>query len=474
MQIAQELSGYSLGEADLLRRAMGKKIKKEMDEQRARFVDGAVANKVDKGRAEYIFELVAKFAGYGFNKSHAAAYALLAYQTAYLKANHPVEFLAASMTLDMGNTDKLNVFVQDARRARIDIEPPCVNNSLAEFGAGSESIRYALGALKNMGRAAAEGLVEERRENGPFQSLADFAHRIDARSINKRGLETLIAAGALDEFDSDRGKLFENTDRILRAAAVNDDGSQDDLFGSDTTRDLVLRDAEPWLPMERLSREKDAIGFFVSGHPLDEYKDFIEHMNLPNWAEFTAQAARGTTAGRLAAVVSHRQERTSSRGNRFAFIGLSDQAGQFEAIVFSELLSSHGELLTPGTAVLAELEVDSSADALRARLKSVEALEAVAGRTQTGIRIVVEPDANFATLKERMPEQGKGEVRIVLRLLEDRQEVEVELPDGYDISPHGRSMLSVVQGISDVEALAAKSHHTKEPTQATPLSLAKS
>ncbi|MFQ5625961.1 MAG: DNA polymerase III subunit alpha, partial [Methyloligellaceae bacterium] len=189
MQIAQVLSGYSLGEADLLRRAMGKKIKKEMDEQRARFVEGAVANNVERGRAEYIFALVAKFAGYGFNKSHAAAYALLAYQTAYLKANYPVEFLAASMTLDMGNTDKLNVFVQDARRAGISIEPPSVNASHAEFNAVENSIRYALGALKNMGRVAAQHIIDERESNGLYESLADFAHRLNGRAMNNRGLE---------------------------------------------------------------------------------------------------------------------------------------------------------------------------------------------------------------------------------------------------------------------------------------------
>ena len=474
MKIAQDLSGYSLGEADLLRRAMGKKIKKEMDEQRTRFVEGAVANKVDKGRAEYIFELVAKFAGYGFNKSHAAAYALLAYQTAYLKANYPVEFLAASMTLDMGNTDKLNIFVQDARSAGIEIEPPCVNVSRAEFDPDKISIRYALGALKNMGRAAAETLVNERLENGPYKSLADFASRVDARSINKRGLETMIAAGALDVFGTDRAKLFENTDRIIRAASSGSSDNQDDLFGAETAHELILRDTDSWSALDRLSREKDAIGFFVSGHPLDEYASFIQQEKLKTWAEFSSQASRGSSAGRIAAVVSHKQERTSAKGNRFAFIGMSDQSGQFEAIVFSELLASHGELLTAGSVVLAELEVENSAESLRARLVAVQALDDVADRDQTGIRIEMNQDAPIGKLKERIPEQGRGEIYIALKLDDIGQEVELALSDRYDISSRSRDALSTLNGVNAVEQLSANSRRKNLDAKTPVLALAKS
>jgi len=474
MKIAQDLSGYSLGEADLLRRAMGKKIKKEMDEQRARFVDGAVANNVDKGRAEYIFELVAKFAGYGFNKSHAAAYALLAYQTGYLKANHPVEFLAASMTLDMGNTDKLNIFVQDARRAGITIQPPCVNSSLAEFDPGENSIRYALGALKNMGRAAAETLIEERRTNGQYQSLANFAYRIDARSINKRGMEALIAAGALDTFDPDRSRLFGNTDRILRAGSSQGPDNQDDLFGSETTHELSLRETEPWVAMDRLSREQEAIGFFVSGHPLDEYANFIQKENLRTWTEFCSQASRGFAAGRIAVVISHKQERTSAKGNRFAFIGMSDQSGQFEAIVFSELLASHGELLTPGSVVLAELEIESGADTMRARLVAVQALSAVADRDQTGMHISVNQGASLERLKERMPDEGAGQIHITLELDDIGQEVEFSLAGNFDVSSRSRNNLSVVKGVKAVIPLTEQDPRVSTQPRSPMLALAKS
>lgn len=475
MQIAQKLSGYSLGDADLLRRAMGKKIKKEMDEQRAHFVEGAVANKVDRGRAEYIFELVAKFAGYGFNKSHAAAYALLAYQTAYLKANHPVEFLSASMTLDMGNTDKLNIFVQDARSDGISIEPPCVNASLAEFSAGDNSIRYALAALKNMGRAAADRIVEEREENGPYQKLADFAHRLDVKSINKRGVEALIAAGALDVLDTNRGKLFGNCDRILRSAAVPENANQNDLFGSDTVRELVLRDAEPWLPMDRLSREQDAIGFYISGHPLDEYEAVLKQEDTLTWAEFSAKATRGTNVARLAATVSARQERTSARGNRYAFIGLSDQTGQYEAIVFAELLASHSDILTPGMAVLVDIEIESGADAQRARITAVQPLDEVAGRSQSGLRIFIDDPASLEKVRERISSEGNGEVRLVLSLPDVGREVELKIPGNYDISPRGSGVLSVIDGVTSIEPIMPEDFRTGvRAKRSATLSLAKS
>ena len=475
MQIAQVLSGYSLGEADLLRRAMGKKIKKEMDQQRARFVDGAVANEVERGRAEYIFELVAKFAGYGFNKSHAAAYAMLAYQTAYLKANYPVEFLAASMTLDMGNTDKLNVFVQDARRAGISIEPPSVNASHAEFSASENSIRYALGALKNMGRAAARRIVDEREDNGAYENLADFAHRLDSRTLNKRGLEALIAAGAFDDFSTDRGRLFANSDRILRAGTAPENANQNDLFGAETVRALTLRDAEPWLPIDRLAREHEAIGFYVSGHPLDEYSAVLEQAGVISWADFSARAARSASAARLAGTVSYRQDRTSAKGNRFAFVGLSDQTGQYEAIVFSELLSTHGDVLSAGTPVLVDLEAEATADTVRARITNVEPLDAVAERTHNGICVVIDDIGALEPVRSRLSQDGNGVVHLILRLGDIDREVEIEMPGRYDVSPRGAGALRVIQGVAAIEPMLSDNRSARSRAKpASILSLAKS
>ena len=281
MQIAQTLSGFSLGEADLLRRAMGKKIKKEMAQQRNRFIEGAVGKGVDRGSAEFIFELVAKFAGYGFNKSHAAAYALIAYQTAYLKANHPIEFLAASMTLDIGNTDKLNGFAQEARRMGIRIEPPSVNRSEAGFMPSDGAIRYSLAALRNVGRHAVDHICAEREKRGLFKDVSEFARAINPRLVNKRALEMLAAAGAFDELGIDRATALANVDRIMAAgnrSLADETGGQNDLFAgaARTPPPIELRAAKPWVPTDRLSHEFEAVGFFLTGHPLDDYQEVLE------------------------------------------------------------------------------------------------------------------------------------------------------------------------------------------------------
>ncbi|MGL5734534.1 MAG: DNA polymerase III subunit alpha, partial [Beijerinckiaceae bacterium] len=257
MQAAQILSGYSLGEADLLRRAMGKKIKAEMDNQRSRFVTGAVERGVPEPKAKEIFDLLEKFADYGFNKSHAAAYALISYQTAWLKANHPVEFLAASMTLDSGNLDKVSEFHQEAKRLGVRVEKPSINGSGVDFDVRDGVIFYALAAIKGVGRQAAEHIVEQRGEK-PYKSLAEFAQRISARLINKRVLEALIAAGALDCIEEDRARATAAVDQILGIANQSADASQsgqNDMFGLSGEQAIRIPDHEPWTPQMRLQKE---------------------------------------------------------------------------------------------------------------------------------------------------------------------------------------------------------------------------
>ena len=274
MQIAQVLSGYSLGEADLLRRAMGKKIKAEMDQQSERFVDGAIRNGVSKPQARNIFELLAKFANYGFNKSHAAAYAIVSYQTAYLKAHYPVEFLAASMTYDMSNTDKLNDFRQDAGRLSITVVPPSVQTSFAHFETGDNRIYYALAAIKGVGEAAVQHIVDMRGDR-PFESLEDFCLRIDPKLVNRRVFESLIAAGAFDGFGHDRAALIAGLDRLLgyaQRAQENKVSGQGDIFGmgAATGPEVVTLPAfTPWLASEKLHREFQVLGFYLSAPPLD-------------------------------------------------------------------------------------------------------------------------------------------------------------------------------------------------------------
>jgi DNA polymerase III subunit alpha len=355
MQIAQVLSGYSLGEADLLRRAMGKKIKKEMDEQKERFVSGAVANGVDRERADYIFELVAKFAGYGFNKSHAACYAIVAYQTAYLKANFPVEFIAASMTLDLGNSDKLQLFRREAMRLKVPIDPPAINASGVEFAVSDGVIKYSLAALKNVGRAAVEHVVATREAAGPFGSLGEFARRIDAKAVNKRALESLARAGAFDEINANRAQVTAGVEAILAMASrtsADTEQGQSSLFGSGggtPAEDVPLPAVEAWPLMERLAAEFETVGFYLSGHPLDEYMPALKRMGVETWASFHDKAVnKGASAAKLAGTVIHRQERRSKSGNRFAFVGLSDPTGQYEAICFSDTLAQARDLLEPG------------------------------------------------------------------------------------------------------------------------------
>ena len=458
MQIAQVLSGYSLGEADLLRRAMGKKIKAEMDKQRKRFVDGAVANGVEKGRAEYIFELVAKFAGYGFNKSHAAAYALIAYQTAYLKANYPTEFVAASMTLDMGNADKLNSFTQEARRLGIRLEQPSVNHSDVGFVPHDNTIRYSLAALKNIGRPAVESIVAERRANGPFKDISDFARRLNPRHVNKRALETLAAAGAFDDLGIDRATALENVDRMILAGNSAQEakaGGQNDLFfsgGGAAPPPIELRPATPWLPTDRLSREFEAVGFFLTGHPLDDYEEVLRSLGAETWAEFAAKAQTRHVVGRLAGTVLSARERKGKTGNPYAFVAFSDATGQFEAVIFSEALIAARPLLEPGSVVLLEVEAEAEGETVRVRVQGVSSLDSTAEERSSGMKVVVDDPAALPQLAAQIGTTG-GQGHFHLHLLVDGKEVTFNVPRGVDSTPRQRSALKQLDGVRDVSAL---------------------
>ncbi len=459
MQIAQVLSGYSLGEADLLRRAMGKKIKAEMNKQRKRFVDGAVRNGVDKGRAEYIFELVAKFAGYGFNKSHAAAYALIAYQTAYLKANYPTEFIAASMTLDMGNADKLSSFAQEARRLDIRLEPPSVNLSEVGFIPNDGAIRYSLAALKNVGRQAVEFLCEERAKNGPFKDVSDFARRLNPRLVNKRALETLAAAGAFDDLGVERAVAFANVDLMVatgnRALETSAEGQEDLFSGARHAPPAIeLRAAKPWLPTDKLSKEFDAVGFFLTGHPLDDYKEVLDSLGAETWAEFASKARTRRVVGTLAGTVLSARERQGKSGNPYAFVAFSDATGQFEAVIFSEALLAARPLLEAGTAVVLEVEAEAEGETVRVRVQSLSSLDRAAEGRSAGMKVYVEDPRALGALAERVGGKGgEGQFRLVLRLQELDKEIEFELPRGIDTTPRQRSELKLVDGVGSISAL---------------------
>src|SRR5512144_2027473 len=409
MQIAQVMAGYSLGDADLLRRAMGKKIRAEMEKQRAIVVAGAVKNGVPKGQADTIFELLAKFADYGFNKSHAAAYALVSYHTAYMKAHYPVEFLAASMTLELNNTDKLSEFRAEAQRLGIKVEAPNINRSGATFEVGENTIYYALAALKGVGIQAVEQIVEERKK-GTFTSLADFAARVNPRAINKRIIESLAAAGAFDGLDSNRARVFAGADAILSACQRSHEAAtigQNDMFGNAADAPtIMLPNIEPWLPAERLRREYDAIGFFLSGHPLDDYATVLKRLRVQSWAEFSRAVKTGATAGKVAATVVSRMERRTKTGNKMGIMGLSDPTGHFEAVLFSEGLAQYRDVLEPGAAVLLQLGAELQGEDVRARVLHAEPLDDAAAKTQKGLRIFVRDTKPLDSIARRlnMPE----------------------------------------------------------------------
>jgi DNA polymerase-3 subunit alpha len=460
MQAAQILAGYSLGDADLLRRAMGKKIRSEMQKQSSIFVEGCTKRGIDKAQAEAIFELLERFADYGFNKSHAAAYALVAYQTAYMKANYPVEFLAASMTLDMGNTDKLSEFRAEAERIGIKVDPPSINRSGVAFDVDGNTIIYALAALKGVGRQAVESIVEARAA-GPFADLADFAARINPRAVNKRVLESLTQAGAFDEFDNNRARVLGAVDVIMgRAQHTHETAAvgQSELFGGGGQRETIALPAiEPWLPAEKLKREYEAVGFFLSGHPLDDYTAVLKKLRVQSWAEFSRAVKNGATAGKVAGTVVSRQERRTKTGNKMGIFGLSDPTGHYEAVIFSEGLAEYRELLEPGTAVLLVLSAEVQGDDVRARIQSAEPLDAAAANLQKGLRVFLRDHAPLEGVAKRLEQSaprsgGDGEVSVVL-MLRQGTEVEVKLPGRFKVSPQIAGAIKAVPGVVMVEAL---------------------
>ena len=456
MQIAQVLSGYSLGEADMLRRAMGKKIKAEMDAQRARFVTGAVEGGLEKAKADEIFDLLAKFADYGFNKSHAAAYALIAYQTAWFKANHPVEFLAASMTLDKGNTDKLAEFRNEARRLKIRVDPPSIVHSGVDFDVhGKEdalSIRYALSAVKGVGEGQAEAIVRARKSHA-FRSLGDIAAAISPREVNKKVLESLAAAGAFDELESDRARAFAAVEPILATANRMEDErerGQSALFGAGGAEPFITPKAQAWAAAEKLKREFDAVGFFLSGHPLDAYEGVLAKLRVQPYAEFARAVKKGASAGRLAAAVLDRAERRTKIGNKMGIVQLSDASGQYEAILFQEGLNQYRDLLEKGACLLVNMQAHVEGEDIRARIVSVEPLDQAAARIQKGLRIFLRDPAPLVSIEQRLKGRGEGDVSLVL-MRGPGEEVEVKLPGKFPVNAAIAGALKAIPGIVAVE-----------------------
>jgi DNA polymerase III subunit alpha len=467
MQAAQILAGYSLGGADLLRRAMGKKIQAEMDAQRVTFVEGcAEHHQIDKKKANELFDLIDKFAGYGFNKSHAAAYALLAYQTAWLKAHYPHEFFAASMSFDSHQTDKLSIFIDDMRRLDIAIAPPSINDSEADFSVGVDgddlTVRYALGALKGVGEKAMAELVAERREHGDFASLDDFAARIDPRQLNRRQIEALAGAGAFDAIEPDRPRVHGGADVLLasaNAAARERISGQGGLFGGevDVAPMLQLPSAEGWTIAERMAREKDAYGFYFSAHPVQQFDAIIAARSARTYGEIctTIDMQPGTRIpASMAAMVESARPRMSQRGNRFLNLTLSDRTGQFQASCFDEQagklleeLAAHG-----GCALLGvELDLLEGEETPRVTIRGAQSLTDIAATAALKLECRVETAAavtEIAALLEQR-EGARGCVEIRTRDPETGDDIRIDLGTSFALDPDVVARMELVLGIVD-------------------------
>jgi DNA polymerase-3 subunit alpha len=462
MQIAQVLSGYSLGEADLLRRAMGKKQPVEMAKQKSRFINGAKQRGVGEAPAAHIFDLVEEFAGYGFNKSHAAAYAVIAYQTAYLKAHHPVDFIAASMSLDISNSDKLASFHQDARRIGAAVLPPDLNKSEADFSVEQTedgvAIRYALGAVRNVGVAAMETIVAERKARGPFKALYDFSERIDPRAVNRRQLENLAKAGAFDSMEANRASALAACEIVAAYAqrvAEERASAQASLFGAEEPSARPAFPKPPaWSAQDRLDAERESVGFYLSGHPLSDF--FLE--SDERYKTFADILEEGETEPRsypMAGVVRRIQYRPAMSGGTLAYISMSDPTGDFEALVMPEHVAAARETLEIGKPYVFRGRVRWRDGDLKLAGDTFEPVEAAEARSAEDLRIVVKEGAPLALLAQTiaaLPRAGAGEarpVRLVLKL-KDGREVELSVRSQVAATPAARAALKAAKGVERV------------------------
>jgi DNA polymerase-3 subunit alpha len=455
IQIAQVMGGYTLGQADLLRRAMGKKIKAEMDQQRARFVEGAVANGVSKAQSDIIFDLLAKFANYGFNKSHAAAYAVVSFHTAYMKAHHPVEFFAASMTLDMANAEKVNDFRQDAMRLGIKVVAPSVQTSYRAFEVGENCIYFSLAAIKGVGEAVVDHIVEMRGDR-PFESIEDFCLRTDPKFVNRRVWESLNSAGAFDCFGIDRAVLAGGIDRLLAYAqkAVSDKISgQSDIFGtmSSGPEKIVFPSVPSWLPSEKLLKEFQALGFYLTAHPLDSYSKTLEKIRVQTFANFSNAVKQGKAPGRLAGTVTSKQERKTRTGNKMGIVTFSDSSGQFEAVMFSEALNQYRDMLETGKSFVIGVEAEERPEGISLRINSLQSLEEKSIQMQKAMRVFLRDSSPLRSVTTHLGTKGEGLVSFILIKEDGRKEIEVELPEKYRISPEIAAALRASPGVVDVE-----------------------
>ena len=418
MQIAQALSGFSASKADILRKAMGKKKSAEMERQKKDFIEGAINNGISKDQAIYIFQLVEKFAQYGFNKSHAAAYALIAFQTAYLKTHYPIYFFCASMNTELSNTDKLNLFYEELKRLNIDIKPPNINYSFAEFLPRNKTIYYALSAIKAVGYEAISNIVKERKKNGIFNSVSNFLSRTDSKNLNKLQLEGLIKSGSLDILDENRKKLFEKVPDYIKQSKSSDQSNisnQNLLFPQELAESENIDTAEiaivDWDQNEKIKKEFESIGFFVGEHPLKSNLGILKQYKVLSYVDFKNNKSKDAMiAGTLISI----QEKKTAKGNPYAIIKFVDLNSMFELFIFSERLIENRNNLLVGNSFLIKVKKEKNKDGIvRINLDSIFLMDDLKNKNIEKVTFKIKNINSLSLIKERLNQKGSSEVIII-------------------------------------------------------------
>lgn len=460
MKIAQELAGYTLGGADKLRKAMGKKIKEEMVKHRVIFTEGAVKNGIEEATATSIFDQMEKFASYGFNKSHAAAYSLISYQTAYLKAHYPQEFMCATMTFEMTNTEKLLFFKEECKKMGIQVLQPDINKSCSDFSVEGNSIRYALSAIKGVGVANMRAIEQIRAEGGAFKSISDFIHRMPLQNHNRRQFENMIKAGVFDSLEKSRGKLFANVEAIsqhISAATELKTSSQTSLFGDEELHSTVrLADKPDWPELEKLKLEAEAIGFYLSAHPLDTYKRGMEKLGIKSWVEVSQGIKTGDTIrAKLAGCVNSFQKRISKNGNKYAFLELSDATSNFEGLLFSEGLVKYEDVINSGQPLMVSITIDKQNEEASPRVmfNLIETLDTAIAGVSNGLEIEVGNIEAIPELKNILSHDMNGKNKIYIKPEHKEWDVRIVLAGGFALASDVLNKIRNVPGVTSIKEI---------------------
>ena len=440
MQIAQTLAGFTAGEADILRRAMGKKKRAELEKQKEKFISGALKNDIKKDVANYVFTKIEPFADYGFNKSHAVAYALIAYQTAYLKNYYKEEFIAASMSTTLTNTSKLREYVEELKRLEVEVIRPSINSCYAEFKAETKKIFYGLGAIKSVGFEAISNIVKEREKNGKFKTCTDFINRVDPKDVNKLQLEGLVKAGAFDEIDSNRKKLFDAIPKIIQTIKSKHDekvSNQKNLFDDTNNKDndtFEFTETKAWTKKELLSEEFVSLGFYISDHPLNEYKEFFTQLEIKSYKSFIDDdKADALVAGTIMSI----QEKKSAKGNSYAIVKFSDNTSEFEIFLFSDLFTSNREKLKESNSFVLTLHKEKNTaenSSARVNIRKIVDLSELINKTYDRVSIELNNSDNLKELNEILKKNGETKINVVLRDKNKNYSFELEKTRMFDFN----------------------------------------